>query len=146
MRQPCRLCHNLMGYIIETGAQDVVRCAACDTFNYNAPRTETGKRPRTTTTVHNGIKPKQRTRILLRATGHCELCGKGPETGALHVGHLLSVQDGLAAGLTERELNHDENLAAMCDECNLGLGDTTLPVRFLIAILQARLRAEINGT
>ena len=80
---------------------------------------------------------KQRARIIDRATGHCELCGK---RGNLHVGHLLSVKVGLDGGLTETELNSDENLCAQCDECNLGQGKLPMSLRLAVMLLKARCR------
>lgn len=139
LRKPCSGCDSTSGYIESKGTQDVVRCSSCERFQYNAPRTETGKRKRSVSTVHAAIKPKIRARILLRANGHCELCGA---SGELHVGHLLSVKRGLAEGMTEAELNSDENLCAMCPECNLGLGKEPVPIRFAVAILMARLRRD----
>src|SRR5215831_19006688 len=118
MREPCRGCGCEFGTITESGSQDVVRCLDCKRFCYNAPRVETGKAVRTVQTVHAAIKPKLRARILERATGRCELCGKGAEAAPLHVGHLLSVEQGIAGGLTDQEINHESNLAAFCDECN----------------------------
>jgi hypothetical protein len=139
LRQPCKNCSATAGYIKTAGGQDVVRCAVCDLYQYNAPRVETGREVRTVTTVHAGIKPGQRSRILLRATSHCELCGKGPtDEHPLAVGHLLSVREGMELGLTELELNNDENLAAMCDECNSGIGRETVPLRLCFAIIKAR--------
>jgi 5-methylcytosine-specific restriction endonuclease McrA len=89
-------------------------------------------------TVHNGIKPSQRARILLR-DGRCVICGsRGGELG-LHVGHLVPVAGGLAAGLTELELNDDENLAAMCAECNVGLGEAPPPLWITVPLLRMRL-------
>lgn len=120
MRSSCRFgCPTVIGYISEANGQDVVRCSVCDRAQYNAPRTETGRAERTLTTVHNGIKPKQRARILLR-DGRCVWCGTKEN---LQVGHLLSVADGFAQGLADWQINHDANLAAMCAECNAGLGD-----------------------
>ena len=138
LRAPCRYgCGNeLLGYIRPAGGQDVVRCARCDKAQYNAPKTETGKRARTVSTVHAAIKPKQRSRILERATGRCERCGARDR---LHVGHMLSVKAGLDMGLTEAELNHDENLCALCEECNLGQGAEPMSLRLAIAILRARI-------
>jgi 5-methylcytosine-specific restriction endonuclease McrA len=112
----------------------------CNRHCYNAPRVETGKAVRTVQTVHEAIKPKLRAKILERATGRCELCGKGSELGPLHVGHLISVEQGLAGGSTELELNDPENLAAMCAECNLGLGKQTVPLRMMMSIFMARMR------
>ena len=134
MREFC-MCGSIEGYIVEKGGQDTVRCLSCNQWQYNAPRTETGKAQRSVSTVHEAIKPKQRARVLMRASGFCELCGA---KGIQHVGHLISVEHGLAQGLTERELNDDENLASMCEECNLGLGAETVPLRLAISILKAR--------
>lgn len=136
MRAPCKNCGHEFGSIEMKGGQDCVYCGICGKHQYNAPKTETGRAVRTVTTVHNGIKPGQRSRILLRANSSCELCHSVSKP--LHVGHLLSVNDGVRQGLTDAEINSDENLAAMCDECNLGLSDEPVPVRLLIAILKAR--------
>jgi len=136
MRAPCPGCGHDRGRIITKNGQDTVRCTSCDRFCYCAPKVETGREARSVSTVHNGIKPKQRARLLMRASGRCELCG-GRES--LHVGHALSVAEGLEMGLTEAELNSDENLIAQCAECNLGLGREPIPVRVLVAILRARL-------
>ncbi len=145
LREPCPKCGAETGYITETGAQDVVRCTECDKFAFNAPRTETGKKVRTVQTVHAAIKPKLRSRILERANGRCEVCGKGPESGcSMHVGHVLSVEQGLAQGLTELELNDEENLISLCDECNLGAGKSTVPIRLLMRILWARVNRKVG--
>ncbi len=118
-------------------------CNRCGKWQYNAPRVETGRAVRSVTTVHKDLKPKARANVLLRSTGHCELCGASGVP--LHVGHLLSVKDGLDRGLTEVELNGEENLAAMCEECNLGLGKQTVPLRLVVAIVLARLRSPVNA-
>lgn len=145
LRQPCKNCAATIGYIKTAGGQDVVRCTVCDTYQYNAPRVETGRAVRTVGTIHANIKPGQRSRILLRATGHCELCGKGPtDEHPLTVGHLLSVREGIELGMTELELNDDENLAAMCDECNAGIGRETVPLRLCFAIIKARAMNQLK--
>jgi hypothetical protein len=136
MRAACQYCGSLDGYIIEKNGQDTVRCSTCNRHQYNAPRVETGREPRTVTTVHNGIKPAQRARILVR-DGRCVLCGAREN---LHVGHLVPVEAGLAQGLTELQLNDDENLAAMCAECNLGLGASPVPLWITVPLLKARIR------
>lgn len=143
LRKPCS-CGSTTGRIEERGAQDCVFCS-CGRFQYNAPRVETGKAVRTVATVHNGISTKQRARILLRDGNACSICHAKDKH--LHVGHLLSVDVGLSMGLTEVELNDDENLAAMCDECNLGIGNTPLPLRLCVAILRSCVRGlgKIGG-
>lgn len=135
MRRPCQGCRSSEGYIVTRSGQDCVFCAACDTFQYNAPRTETGRAVRSVSTVHEAIRTNQRARIIERASGRCELCGAPPP---LDIGHLLSVKDGLAEGLTESIINSDENLAAMCKECNLGFGPRSVPVRLMVALLRRR--------
>lgn len=139
MRAPCR-CGSTTGRIETKSGQDCVYCLGCGKHQYNAPRVETGRAVRTVTTVHNGIKPKQRARILLRANGSCELCHNGDRP--LHVGHLLSVNDGMKQGLTDLEINSDENLAAMCDECNLGLSDRPVSLRLLLSLLVTRIKVS----
>lgn len=136
MRAPCRKCGAIEGEIRPSSGQNCVYCLVCDTWCYNAPKIETGERRRNVLSIHENLSASRRARIILRANKHCEMCGNS--AGILHVGHILSVKDGLACGLTERELNDDENLAAMCEPCNLGLGDMTLPLRLMAAILRAR--------
>lgn len=134
LRNPCMACGSDTGLIRHTNGQACVFCE-CGKYQYNAPRTETGERQRSVTTVHNGIRSKQRARILLRANGLCELCG---QRGPLHVGHLLSAKDGVTYGLTEAEINDDDNLAAFCEECNLGIGAQTATPRLMAAIVKRR--------
>lgn len=136
MRAPCAACGGTAGLVLERNGQDTVRCAQCNRFQYNAPRTETGREHRSVTTVHAAIKPKQRARIILRDGGRCILCGA---TGNLHVGHLVSVDAGMRFGLTDAEINDDENLVAQCEECNLGIGSEPMPLRVAIVVLRARI-------
>jgi 5-methylcytosine-specific restriction endonuclease McrA len=136
MREPCLGCTNTHGVVTEVNGQDTVRCEHCNRFQYNAPRTETGRAQRTVTTVHNGIKPKQRARVIMRAGAKCEYCGA---RGDLHVGHILSVEVGLNYGIADELLNHDENLLALCPECNLGMGHEPMSLRLAVAILRARI-------
>jgi len=143
LRTPCNVCNGTVGYIVETGHQDVVRCTHCDAFQYNAPRTETGKKKRTTDTVHDGMKASQRARILVRDHARCVVCGAKSTESELHVGHWLSVVDGLdlGIGLTEQQLNSDDNLAVHCARCNLGQGRKTLPLWLVVGIVMARTKA-----
>jgi 5-methylcytosine-specific restriction endonuclease McrA len=137
MREPCKGCGESIGVVVEVNGQDTVRCAECNRYaGYNAPRTETGRRPRSVSTVHAAIRPKQRSRILERAHARCEVCGA---RGDLHVGHILSVSLGLQYGVPDRELNDDENLIALCPECNLGQGAAPMSLGLAVAILRARI-------
>ena len=146
MRACCKHCGSEAGRIETRGGQDCVFCAACGRYaGYNAPKTETGRAVRTVETVHNGIKPKIRARILELDNGRCVQCGKDASRAVLHIGHVISVKEGLSAGLTEAQLNHDENLVTLCDECNLGVGSEPMSLRFLIRVLHARLNFKARA-
>jgi 5-methylcytosine-specific restriction endonuclease McrA len=84
------------------------------------------------------IKPSQKVRILERDNHTCVVCHR--DDVPLHVGHLLSVEDGRKVGATDDELFSDENLCAMCAECNLGMSSRTISLRLVAKILRARLR------
>lgn len=133
LRKPCK-CGATEGAIRTSGMQDCVFCAACGLFQYNAPRTETGKEKLTTRSAHN-ISPSQRSRVLMRAHGMCEICGK---RGELHVGHILSVAEALEQELEPARFNSDDNLMAQCPECNLGLGKNPVPVWLVVGLMVAR--------
>jgi 5-methylcytosine-specific restriction endonuclease McrA len=139
LRRPCASCGHAEGFIRPTNGQQCVFCSWCQAFQYNAPKTETGLRARSVTTVHAAIKPKLRAKVIERATGRCEFCGA---RGILHVDHLLSVNDGLSFGLEDAEINSLDNLAALCEECNLGKGSLSITPRFYVALLKARMRSN----
>ena len=42
------------------------------------------------------------------------------------MGHVVSVNDGLAIGLSDSVLYDEWNLCTMCEECNSGLGEQSL--------------------
>lgn len=139
MRTPCLSCSEQTGRIVERNGQDTVRCLSCDRFCYNAPRTETGRAQRSVSTVHAGIKTNQRSRIIMRDGARCVWCGATQATKNLHVGHIVSVDAGLQYGLTDAEINDDENLVALCEECNLGQGSEPMPLRVAIVVLRTRI-------
>jgi 5-methylcytosine-specific restriction endonuclease McrA len=138
MRQSCPACTSPFGYVERRNGQACVFCSACERWVYNAPRTETGERQRSLTTIHGGVKPKVRAAILLRSNGRCEICGADLAETDWHVGHLVSVKDGLAEGLTDAEVNHQENLCALCAECNSGIGDQSVTLRMILRIALRR--------
>lgn len=129
LRDPCKHCGQSVGSIELKGGQDCVYCR-CGRFQYNAPKTETGRRERTVATTHKGIKPNLRYKVIDRAKRHCETCLRHQDSlrdaGGLHVGHRVSVADATAMGWTDRQINHMDNLIAQCGECNLGLGKVSL--------------------
>jgi len=65
------------------------------------------------------------------------MCGS---TVSLTVGHLVSVKVGHSYGLTDDEINSQENLCAMCEECNSGLGATPVPLRLAISMIRSRIK------
>jgi len=144
LRKPCGSCSSNDGHYVIKSGQSVVYCECGKYQGYNAPKTETGLKARSVSTTHSSIKPKLRARILERANRRCELCGKPADksTTGLHVGHVLSVKTAHESGLSDSEINSDENLIAECDECNLGHGKNALPLRLLVAILIARSKAN----
>jgi hypothetical protein len=142
LRNPCFRCGHGEGRIETRNGQDCVFCLGCDLHQYNARKTETGRKARSVSTTHDAIKPKLRSKIIDRANRRCERCGKPAEQAktGLHVGHVVSVADGHAYGLSDAEINSPENLIAECDECNLGHSSEPLPLRMYVAILTARLK------
>jgi ribosomal protein S14 len=146
MRAPCKKCGHDIGFVTEQGSQDVVRCISCESYCYCAPRVETGKAVRSVA-KRPGINPKLRARILVvRANGKCEICGNaGTEREPLHVSHLVSRENALRLGMTDDEVDSEENLCAMCAECNLGLGQETVPARLLARVVMVRIRFGKGG-
>lgn len=142
LRKACE-CGSDAGEVENRNGQWCVLCAQCGRYQYCASKVELGIETRSVSSSRSSIKPKQRFKILERANGACEVCHR--HEGVLHVGHLLSVADGTRLGLSESLINCDENLIAMCEECNLGAGKQTLPLRLVAAILHARTEAPING-
>lgn len=142
MRAPCPGCGCRDGYIRTRGGQDTVRCSACDRYCYNAPRSETGRETRSLRTRPT-ISPSQRARILIRDNATCILCHRHDVD--LDIGHLVSVRDGKARGLSDDQLRDDANLAAMCTACNSGLAHRSLPVHLLVAALVAAITPRSKG-
>jgi hypothetical protein len=134
LRNPCKGCGKSDGALKPTGFQDCVYCRHCGLFQYNAPRTETGREKLTTRTAHN-ISPSQRSRVLMRAHGMCELCSNHRP---LQVSHILPVVEALEQGLQPVQFNDDDNLLACCAECNLGMGKNPVPLWLVMGLLVAR--------
>jgi len=132
LRNPCGKCGETRGRIQPTGLQDVVRCLNGH-FQYNAPRTETGKQPRTLQTIRH-TPPSQRYRLFERAHGRCELCGS---TEMLTIDHFLSVAEGFDF-LTDAQIESDENKCVLCAECNSGKAHHVAPIWLLAAVLYRR--------
>jgi 5-methylcytosine-specific restriction endonuclease McrA len=132
-QRPCPKCGSYDAQLSERKGQNVVRCRRCKAHIYNAPKTETGQRPRNVATIRRGIKPNQQVRILER-DGACVLCGSRE---GLTLGHALSLKDAEAQGEVGPYLDGDENLFAMCEGCNSGLGGRSiLPKTYHLIVLR----------
>lgn len=139
LRTACA-CGSSVGRIIVKSGQNCVYCKGCDKYaGFNAPKSDTGEGTRSVRS-RESRRPSDRARVLLRDGYRCVLCGRTQTDGInIQEGHIVSVDAGKRIGLTDDELNDDENLAAMCEECNLGIGKQPLPLRTAIAILRARI-------
>jgi hypothetical protein len=90
------------------------------------------------------ISPSQRSRILSTYNSTCAMSNHNDRP--LHVAHWISVGDGRRLGLSDAELFDDENLLVLCDECNSGQGDETLPLRFMAKVLRVRIERRRNAS
>lgn len=135
------------GYIKRVGLQDVVYCAGADgtrEIHYarrNAPRSETGN-PTENLRTRPGIAPSKRSRILQRDNYRCLMCGATPQETGLDIGHLISRDAGLAIGMSDYELDDDENLGTLCSPCNSGQGHEPVTLRFTMNVLRVRMKYE----
>lgn len=138
LRTACK-CGSSYGRIEVKSGQNSVRCIACGVHQYNAPKAETGENPRSLTSSRDSIKPAKRASILARDNFRCVTCGRGAGEGTiLHIGHLVSVQEGLEAGLTVEEIDGEDNLAVMCETCNLGFAKRSMPFKLVVTLLKRR--------
>lgn len=138
MRQCCPDCGEAAGILVATNGQNVVRCVTCDRFCYNAPKAETGEAARSVS--RTWLKPSQKYRILSRDGFRCRFCGIDLQVSGHHIDHMVSVKDCMAAGMIELDFNSDDNLIALCEECNLGKGSDSLHPRLLAIALRCARR------
>lgn len=73
--RPCPTCGGTDARLVERGGQNTIRCTICNVHIYNAPKTDTGQRPRTVRTLRQGVKPGQQARIFDRDLQRCLFCG-----------------------------------------------------------------------
>jgi len=144
MRAPCNRCAGTTGRIESRNGQDCVFCLTCGRFQYNAPKTETGREVRSLRTRPD-IKTSQRSRILDRDGGRCVICHRADR--GLELAHLVSVDDNqkLGLGMADSELYDDENLVAMCAPCNNGYGSMSVSPRMLLMLIRARIWRRNGG-
>lgn len=132
---PCE-CGETRGEIRPKAGHNCLYCVGCDRYVKNVAKADTGEAPRSVSTRVD-IKPAQRERIIERDAGRCMLCGRPAGQVILHIGHVLSVEEGRALGATDEELYDDENLLALCEECNLGMGRRSVSPRLALRLIRA---------
>jgi|TARA_R100000093_G_scaffold68986_1_gene40930 5-methylcytosine-specific restriction endonuclease McrA len=87
---------------------------------------------------HPDIAPNIHYKVMERAGGMCELCGSHSDEFPLHVDHILSIYDAKNMDIEIRIYESMDNLMALCEECNLGKGRTSLSPRVYAALLNRR--------
>jgi hypothetical protein len=138
VERPCRSCGSNIA-VVRPGQHLSAWCAACRAFSYHLPRAEVGLATRPVTDVRPKISAGRRARILARDNGRCVLCGRAAaDEVPLTIAHLVSVKDGQRLGADDSLIWDDLNLAAMCDACQLGLRDQSVPPVVYLALLLLR--------
>lgn len=140
MRQACVRCGCLDGYVEERNGQACVFCSGCGAFQYNAPKKERGLVPETVRT--EDIPPSLRYKVAERANFRCEFCGKDSRASTFHIGHLISLKEIQNTNLPIWLHKDLDNLAWLCAECNLGMGDRSLNIHELLVW---KIRRNANG-
>lgn len=123
LRAPCE-CGTLLGYVIVKNGQDCAYCSRCDTWQYNRPRSESGRDTRSTSTTEH-VKPKARARILAKHGHQCISCGRSPMVHGvvLDIDHLIPLALAERHGMLDDLTRSEMNMAPMCAECNRGKQD-----------------------
>lgn len=138
MRAECSGCGGTTGEIRPKSGQDCVYCCTCNTWQYNAPRLETGRAVRSLST-RPGITPAQRARVLAVHDHACIGCGKRPPDVALDIDHILGREIAFKHGLLDELIDSEWNLAPMCQECNSGKRWVSEPeVRLMYRVLMLK--------
>lgn len=138
MRAPCPRCTATDGHIKERQGQNTVWCDTCNTYQYNAPKTETGQKQRTVRSRET-VTPSQRARVM---------GGRGGTDGViLHLDHLISRDEAQRIGHLDELIDSEWNLAPMCEECNLGKRNNSaqfLNLIYRVLLIKQQL-ADRNG-
>jgi len=109
----------MAGFIAENNGQDVVRCSACNRYQYNAPRVETGRKVRTLAS-REGVPVGQRSRILDAHDHCCIACGRRPPDIRLELDHIIPRDVAAKFDILDDLIDSPANLAPLCAECNSG--------------------------
>ncbi len=133
LREKCPRCGCDTGYIRPTNQQMCVYCNECGLFQYNAPKSELGLAPESVQSTT--LAPALRYLVGERAQWRCEFCGHSKdESPRMDVGHLISRKDCRDLGIVSRFVDHVENLAWLCAECNAGMGSRSLSIHGLLVL------------
>lgn len=135
LREPCQ-CGGAHGYITPKNGQDLARCFDCGTWQYNVPRTESGRRQRSLST-REGITPSQRARILDTHGHACIYCGKRPPEVRLELEHMVPRELAEKHGVLDDLIDSVHNLAPACPECNSGQRAVTFNARSVALMVRA---------
>lgn len=140
MRAPCKHCGHEVGYVRETNGQNVVRCAACDRAQYNAPKVETGEPVRKIKT-RGPVNPSTWARIIERDGARCVCCGADSSDTVMHVSHIISVKEGQKVaktyGVDPGFIDSDENLVVCCEACNAGQAHRSMIPKLAVFVAYA---------
>ena len=126
----CPHCGYETGYTERSDEHDHVGlyCSRCGRWLKWISKRDAGV-TRRSMSERTGLTPSLRFRILQRDGFRCVLCGDGqPEAVRLVIGHIISVNDGLKAGIPDEALNHEDNLCVLCENCNAGMGRRSFPM------------------
>ena len=135
---PCRKCGGTEGFYVMHGPNAVVFCNCGASALYCAGRSEIGLAPRSKRGNHPSFSSATRSRILERDRWTCQECGGRPPDVMLEVGHLVSNSEGKAMGMSDGELYADDNLYAVCQECNAGRSTRSVPGVMVLRLMRAR--------
>jgi len=133
MRSDCTTCSTSTGYVATKNGQDCVYCCGCGGWQYNRPRTESGREVRSIRS-NAEVAPSQRARVLARDNYTC-MCGKGDD---LHVDHAIPLAVAAELDFVDELIRSDDNLVTLCVECNIGKSVTLWEARMLYRILVLR--------
>lgn len=135
LREPCR-CGGTTGTVTVKGGQDLLHCTDCGRWQYNQPRTESGRKERTLAT-REGLTVGQRARVL-ETHGHaCVYCGKRPPEVRLEIEHLIPRALAEKYGMLDELIDSADNLAPACPECNSGQRHAPFTPRRVALIVRA---------
>jgi 5-methylcytosine-specific restriction endonuclease McrA len=139
LKRPCKTCGGTDGFAVLHGPGYLACCSRCEKSlgGYFVSKVDMGIAKRSVRS-QPGVSTTAHSRILERDRWACMECGRRPPDVALEVGHLISKAQGQFIGMTAGELNSDENLYAVCQECNAGRSTRSIDPIMLFRLMRAR--------